>query len=547
MNLSVASWNIAAINNNPFEYWITYENEDYVQLMNEVQKFIQAPGEKDVAMEDVFTQDMYSQLEQRMEKQGWKDLDKVREHWELQFKDRKIISEFLTDKILGQKRLLSMPDRLTNTIMSVQTEGSKEKEVLYRPTGINCYPNDFASFDDFWTQWLTFMFDTPLTGPKKETVSDLTAANVAGTIQKIKRSKYPAITEEEEAVSIQLSMLCLALFDSVLIHMLDTVSPGKWQKIRRQLSINLNLNKNQQIINILKTTYQASGAFSTDVFFLQEVASSFKTLVNRDAVLNQRYEMFLPSLSPNSKRDQNSAILVDRSLFDIDSVKDLTATVLKQLSAAGDSKPAPVSEGDILFISIKGTQRLEGVNYYLASFHGDTNGLASVAVLHAIYDVYHQAKVGHEKQGESCRFLFGLDANTHYHSDGKKTQSLKQFFTVLGDLSLGSNYGEFDSGAELKNDYTTLNGRTFLQTQLNKAIRREEVLEKGDVNQKDFILFLKEELEGKGFAKDNTGERTFQEGMVFPTFDFPSDHAIISLQLVDKPKQQGTSNSHSEL
>ena len=30
--LRVATWNIAAINNNPFEYWITHDDADYNRL-----------------------------------------------------------------------------------------------------------------------------------------------------------------------------------------------------------------------------------------------------------------------------------------------------------------------------------------------------------------------------------------------------------------------------------------------------------------------------------------------------------------------------------
>ena len=37
MSLKVVSWNIAAINNNPFEYWITHDDPDYLRLMNDVQ------------------------------------------------------------------------------------------------------------------------------------------------------------------------------------------------------------------------------------------------------------------------------------------------------------------------------------------------------------------------------------------------------------------------------------------------------------------------------------------------------------------------------
>ena len=45
MSLNVVSWNIAAINNNPFEYWITHDDPDYLRLMNDVQaRAMRMPG-----------------------------------------------------------------------------------------------------------------------------------------------------------------------------------------------------------------------------------------------------------------------------------------------------------------------------------------------------------------------------------------------------------------------------------------------------------------------------------------------------------------------
>lgn len=37
MNLRVVTWNIAAVNNNPFEYWITHQSREYARLMHDVQ------------------------------------------------------------------------------------------------------------------------------------------------------------------------------------------------------------------------------------------------------------------------------------------------------------------------------------------------------------------------------------------------------------------------------------------------------------------------------------------------------------------------------
>ena len=73
-----------------------------------------------------------------------------------------------------------------------------------------------------------------------------------------------------------------------------------------------------------------------------------------------------------------------------------------------------------------------------------------------------------------------------------------------------------------------------MQTQLNKAVKKDEVKTKGDVNQKDFILFFGEQFEALNHVKDNTGRKEFVEDMVFPTFEFPSDHAVISVDLREK-------------
>ena len=71
MSLSTLSWNLAAVNNNPFEYFLTHPDPQYAKLMEGVERFIEAPGDKDVPVSAVFTKDMYDDLMARMKKQGW--------------------------------------------------------------------------------------------------------------------------------------------------------------------------------------------------------------------------------------------------------------------------------------------------------------------------------------------------------------------------------------------------------------------------------------------------------------------------------------------
>lgn len=70
-------------------------------------------------LQDVFTGAMFDRLMESMEKEGWEGLDKVRGIWESDYQNRRIVTDFLQDKTLGKKRLVSMPDRLTNTVQCV--------------------------------------------------------------------------------------------------------------------------------------------------------------------------------------------------------------------------------------------------------------------------------------------------------------------------------------------------------------------------------------------------------------------------------------------
>jgi hypothetical protein len=110
--LQIASWNIAAINNNPFEYWITYdENANYEKIMSDIELFLEEPGEKDVPVSEVFTNEMFSQLDKRMVDVGW---ESVRSYYESDFMTRKIVSGFMKVRI-SFNRCVCVP-RLRNLI-----------------------------------------------------------------------------------------------------------------------------------------------------------------------------------------------------------------------------------------------------------------------------------------------------------------------------------------------------------------------------------------------------------------------------------------------
>ncbi len=134
----VATWNIAAVNNNPFEYWITHQSDEYAQLMNDVQAFIDDPRNRDFQVCEVLTDEMYAELRSELQAQGFSGLEGLDRVWKNDYRTRKAVDGFLKDKIIGSKRLVSMPDRITNTINS-------DGRVICRPSVISGYERDMNS------------------------------------------------------------------------------------------------------------------------------------------------------------------------------------------------------------------------------------------------------------------------------------------------------------------------------------------------------------------------------------------------------------------
>eukprot|EP00940_MAST-03C_sp_MAST-3C-sp2_P000036 g36.t1 len=506
--LSVLTWNIAAINNNPFEYWISYENLEYEKLMMSVQNLIESPKEHDTLVSDIFTESMFDELRAEMLNFGWdrENIDVTEKMWKEDYSTRRSVSQFLKDPEIGIKRLVSMPDRVTNTInLNAGTGGTHPR--AYRPAVHNCFGGNLGSVAEWWRKWKQFMFRDRL----NVSGSDATQYP-AEKLSKIKRAKYPAVTETEEQVSLPLQTLMLAVFDAVLVHTMLTVSstPNAWQSVRRDICKALNLRKNDRILEILSSTYK-----DRHVTFLQEVAGAFLPQAQR--VFSGSHSVVV-SASLNRKRDQNSVILLRDDYFQISTVVEMTQTVQDALAQLNPQRSVPVAQGDILAITV---QSRRGEQYFLASFHGDTNGLATIPVVDAVTYVHRNMPPG-------TILLFGLDANTYEHAIAGKQQDVLEFARHYVARGLTSCWGDTPDPTE----HTTYNARTFLQPQLNKAARRDQLVEKGDVNPKDFILFDRGIFRVQSVRKDNTGKKRYIERMVFPTMEFPSDHGALSAELV---------------
>lgn len=127
------------------------------------------------------------------------------------------------------------------------------------------------------------------------------------------------------------------------------------------------------------------------------------------------------------------------------------------------------------------------------------------------------------------RLLFGMDANTYEHAEPDQ-QGMTAFAEYYTSKKLTSSCGRRPN----PKNYTTFHARTYLQSQLNKAVSLQDRDKRGDKNPKDFILFFESDYAPVWSKRDNTGDGIYIENMIFPTLTFPSDHAITSTLLVEK-------------
>lgn len=477
----VATWNVSAVNNNPFEYWTGHDDEFYSQLMVEVERFVETPAERDVPVCQVFTDAQVADLKATMQAEGWPDLDDAEKLWRAELRERRVVSGFLKDQALGAKRLVSMPDRITNTIRV----GEK---TIYRPTVISHYTGSLATMEEWWQRWKEFMFKADAPRP-------------CDMLTKISRSKYPAVTEEEERLSVPLQMLCLAAFDALMVHIMVTLSPdGRWQAIKNSIEEAIYANKDRVILEILQASAQGA-----EVICLQETAGAFKDQLL--TTMGHLYHVVVPQdLDP--KRNQNSMVLLLKARFPGGVREEVTKQAYAELGGMG----APVERGDLVAVT---TTDAVGDSFLIASFHGDSNGLGTKPVVSSVARLL-------ERQSAGCRLVFGLDANV-YLKRKEGIQEVTDFLQHCDSLGLRTCF----DGQPPKECCTTCNARTYLQPQLHKAVRQKDRLERGDVNPKDHVLVLKSQYDRHSVHRDNTSERRYEKDTVFPSLRFPSDHALV--------------------
>ena len=312
--IQVASWNTAAVNNNPFEYWMSSSNTMYDNLMKNIQEFVDS-DEKDIKISEIFTDTMFDDLRNQMNKAKLPGVDRIEYLWQSRYRSRLAVREFLMDESVCAKRLASMPDRITNTIYLA--DGS----VIKRPSAITHYENvSLSSVEKWWQEWIIFMFQTGVQIYSGDKRNPAPSQAVYSLLSPIPLSKYPALTVEEQEISIGLQILCLAILDSIFLHILNSVMPDLWMQIRRDLCQSLITNKSKMIVSILEQSY-----CNCSIIFLQEAAASFHEAISCSPLLS-KYALLCP-IDLDCRRNQNSLILLDRTRFREETAVDATEQV----------------------------------------------------------------------------------------------------------------------------------------------------------------------------------------------------------------------------
>jgi len=512
--VSVISWNIAAINNNPFEYWmdpsgckdphIAQAEAAYSRLMTEAGNFIdrqrEAPADQLVRVKDIMTPAMVDELFQLMEPKGWVGLEETRNYYEEDVAERGIISGVLFDQKIGKKRLCSWSDRYCNSIRCV--DDFDEPMTLYRPSVINfSTSNALGDPKTRWKLWKQFMFDTPV---RKAAGND--PIMVCDMLQPLKKSKYPDLTVEEEHMSMPLQTLFLAIFDMILFRIVDEAAPGRWLQLKKMV-VDASGNKIQRTTQILATHYS-----HVDVMCICEASANFledaRNSFGKDYVIPVPMEM-------DPEKDQNSFLLLHKRIFGDAQPRDITEEVK---ACFPKDKPLPLSVGDLFAVHLEAA----GSAFVLASFHGDTQGLSTIPVLTALSILLASPPYA------GCQLIFGMDANAYADAKGGSRLGIDVLGECLAHKGWRSSFGAPPNKAMV----TTCAARTFLQPQTNKGNSAATRCTNGDTNPKDHILYVDASAQLVGQPhRDNTGSGRFQTGVTFPSLAFPSDHALIGAVL----------------
>jgi len=309
---------------------------------------------------------------------------------------------------------------------------------------------------------------------------------------------------------VPLQFLCLALYDCVLVHIMNTLrTDASWQGIKQEMTNSMAKRKLATTLNIFRESYKEA-----DIMCIQKCSTIYRNSL--ESAMGMEFDIIFPDhMDYEDPTAAASIILLRKKLFNGYAHKNLTSEVIELVEAQKAGKQPGANE--LLVISTKGK---DGKPYLIASFHSDSKGKQSIPVVKALSMVLKK-----ENESAETRAIFGLDANTVLDNVIKFSEECK---SVGLRTVTGPHYAAWT---------TTCKARTHLQPQTTKAVPMSMRLY-DDCNPRDHILIDRKAFDVKKMLRDNTGKKDFIEAQNIPSMDFPSDHAIICATLEPRAEEE---------
>lgn len=467
-SICVRSLNVGAncVSSNVFEYYQDLRHPAYQPFMMKTAHLLLHPTPKfNVTLKHLMGSNVETLWKLLEEDFSIVEIHQLQTCWEARFAQQ-TVSQFLLDKIVSAQRLTSFPDRFTSKC-----------DQRYRPAVTTADAHQFDTIDQWFFQWCEYMF-----------------AGDSRPVDKIKpilSSKYPAFTADLNPINRPLQILCLALFDACMLHLVQSTGEP-WFALKTAL-LAIQKQRQEALLALILSSPTVHG------WCLQECSAEFlEALKQRQTALGDRYMIVAPQATT-----QFSAILLNRQW--VHSIKNFEpSTPVSGLVAA-----------EIV--------AMDGNQFIIASGHADSDGHSTAQMMEAL----------REKVPALTTVIVGIDANVFSTTKAKPTQLSWSRFQTLCREGGWVNTWECH-GAFCDTNYTTHNARTFVQPQFHKAVAPAQIQTHGNQHPKDhFLLFGDTEwnTSTKKFNCHKKGRLSWHSLAVFPNEHYPCDHALVQLEL----------------
>jgi hypothetical protein len=498
------SWNVGSQQGvNAFEFWLNFllaahDRMDcskdteatlgavltparFQRFVTRLQAALRAPG-KEVLCGSASVEEVEAAV-----RRGYHDLQPQR-----------VVSDILKNPALGKKRLISGPDRCLPHRPAVTAIGQSSQDA-----------SAFRSPAAWLDAWLDHVFGV------RDTLGVPVRAAKWKNVKPLSRDQYPHLSPEEAAASIPLQLLHLLVFDAIILHAVHFCpEPLEWRKLRQNNRHATAFRPAAAVSNIL--------AQDTDVVCIQEAGGPMGDHIAHEVdvhywvVTDKRHapgQMILlrKTLFPEPPMDPNRRPVGPNGIYA--HVPGLLAVPVKLPHAGFGAQPT---------------------HFWVGSFHGDSDGLATDAAMDLLHKLAGDAPV-----------VAGVDANCKrapFTGAPASMYTVDDFQETLKDLGLRTVSGCRD---------TTFKGRTMLQPQLHKAVPvktngRGELdldLDNFDVNPKDHVVCSAAHFCAKpgNVWTVATGGLSLR-GMI-PTTTFPFDHAMVCATLDIAPHAEASGSA----